>query len=529
MNGDEKKTSGSNHKRTIYIKFLICVLIFHDYRVKKMEFLIFGFIICLISTFIALRLIPARRNPNLPPGPRPLPIIGNLLDLGDNPHQSLAKLAESYGPIMSLKLGQVTAVVVSSPETIQQVLQTHDHFLSFRAVPDALSPYDHGQLAFPWIPVSPTYKNIRKICNTHLLSPKTLDANQNLRRTRIDDLLANIRRSALNGEAVDIGEAVFTTTLNLISYSIWSVDLADPNSEMAKQFKVTMRGLMEEAGKPNISDFFPVLKRLDMQGIRRRITVHFGKMFEMIDGKIDERLKMQELPDFSPKNDMLHHLLNMREDNNEIPLDRNQIKHSILVLFTGGTETTTSIVQWAMTHLLKNPETMVKLKEELSRVIGKGNPVEESHINKLPYLQAVIKETLRLQSALLLPRKAESEVAISGFTIPKGTQIIVNLWASYRDSSVWESPYLFLPERFLDSASDSKARNFEFIPFGSGRRICPGQPLATRMLHLMVGSLLHWFDWKLEEGVTPENMNMDENFGITVEKAQPLRAVPLLT
>lgn len=232
---------------------------------------------------------------------------------------------------MSLKLGQVTAVVVSSPETIQQVLQTHDHVLSYRAVPDALTAYDHGQLGFPWIPVSTTYKNIRRICNTYLLSPKTLDTNRNLRRTKIDDLLDNVRRSAVIGEAVDIGGAVFATALNLISYSIWSVDLADPNSEMAKQFKATMRGIMEEAGRPNISDFFPVLTKMDIQGIRRRITVHFAKMFVLIDEMIDQRLKMQESPDFTPKNDLLHHILNMREENNEIPLDRNQIKHSILV------------------------------------------------------------------------------------------------------------------------------------------------------------------------------------------------------
>ncbi|XP_038875939.1 geraniol 8-hydroxylase-like [Benincasa hispida] len=487
----------------------------------------FCFLISLISIFITLRrLITTRRNPKLPPGPTPLPIIGNLLDLGHNPHQSLAKLAKSYGPIMSLKLGQVTAVVVSSPETIQQVLQTHDHVLSYRAVPDALSAYDHGQQGLPWIPIFPTYKNIRRIFNNYLLSPKTLNTSRNLRRMRIDDLVDNVRRSAVNGEAVDIRGVVFATTLNLISYSIWSMDLVDPNSKMAKEFEETLRGIIEEAGRANISDFFPVLKKMDIQGVRRRITVRLGIMLDLIDETIDQRLKMQESPDFTQQNDMLHHLLNTREDNNEIPLDRNQIKHSIFVLFIGSTETTASVVEWAMAHILRNPKVMWRAKEEMFQVIGKGNPIEESHIEKLPYLQAIIKETLRMQSALLLPRKTESEVKISGFTIPKGTQIIVNMWALGRDSNLWENPDLFMPERFLDC--EVKRRDFEFIPFGSGRRNCPGQHLATRMLHLMVGSFVHWFDWKLEDGVTPQNLNMDENFGITLEKAQPLRAVPLL-
>ena len=297
-----------------------------------MDFFTFPLFIFLIFTCINLcRLIPARRNPKLPPGPTPLPIIGNLLALGDKPHLSLTNLAKSYGPILSLKFGQVTTVVVSSPETIQQVLQTHDNVLSYRFIPDAATVYDHAELGLPWIPISPNYKNHRKIFNNYLLSPKALDASRNLRRMRIDKHLDNIRRCAVNGEVVDIGTTLFSLALNLISYSIWSMDLVDTDSEMTKEFKATLRGSLEEMGRPNISDFFPVLKKMDVQGVRRRTAIHFGKMLGLIDEMIDKRLKMQETPDFTPKNDMLHHLLNMKEDNNEIPLDRNQIKHSIFV------------------------------------------------------------------------------------------------------------------------------------------------------------------------------------------------------
>ncbi|KAA0042824.1 geraniol 8-hydroxylase-like [Cucumis melo var. makuwa] len=490
-----------------------------------MDFFTFPFFIFLIFTFITLsRLIPANRNPKLPPGPTPLPIIGNLLALGDKPHESFTNLAKSYGPIMSLKLGQVTAIVFSTAETIQQVLQTHDNVLSYRFIPDAATVYDHAELGLPWIPITPNYKNHKKIFNNYLLSPKALDASRNLRRMRIDKLLDNIRRCAVNGEVVDVGRTLFSMALNLISYSIWSMDLVDTDSEMIKEFKTTLRGSLEEMGRPNISDFFPVLKKMDIQGVRRRTAVHFGKILGLIDEMIDKRLKMQESPDFTPKNDMLHHLLNMKEDNNQIPLDRNQIKHSIFVLFTAGPDAAGSIAQWAMAYLLKNPKVMCKAKEELMEVIGKGNSIEESHMEKLPYLQAIIKEALRMQSSLLIPRRAESEVTISGFTIPKGAQIIVNLWASCRDPNLWENPDMFIPERFLES----KGRNFEFIPFSNGRRTCPGQGMGMRMLHLMVGSLIHYFNWKLEDGITPENLNMDAKFGISLAKAQPLRAIPLL-
>ncbi|KAA0042826.1 geraniol 8-hydroxylase-like [Cucumis melo var. makuwa] len=481
-------------------------------------FFTFPYFIFLIFTFITLRcLISGRRNPQLPPGPTPLPIIGNLFVLRHKPHQALTKLAKSYGPIMSLKLGQVTTVVFSSAETIQQVLQTHDNVLSYRFIPDAATVYDHAELGLPWIPISPNYKNHRKIFNNYLLSPKALDASRDLRSLRIDKLLDNIRRCAVN--------------------------------EMTKEFKTTLRGSLEEIGRPNISDFFPMLKKMDIQGVRRRTTVHFGKILSLIDEMIDKRLKMQESPDFTPKNDLLHYLLNMKEDNSGIPLDRNQIKHSIfdssvrtwmrikepklfillllvfsLVSTIGSSDTTGSVAQWIMAYLLKNPKLMCKAKEELMEVIGKGNRIEESHMEKLPYLQAIIKEALRMQSSFLIPRKAESEVIISGFTIPKGTQILVNLWASCRDPNLWENPDEFIPERFLES----KGKNFEFIPFGNGKRTCPGQGMAMRMLHLIVGSLIHFFNWKLEDGVTPENLNMDAKFGLTLVKAQPVRAIPLL-
>ncbi|CAK9311027.1 unnamed protein product [Citrullus colocynthis] len=298
-----------------------------------MEFSIFSCILWMILTSIAIHLISSsRKRPNFPPGPRSLPIIGNLLDVGDKPHKFLADVAKAHGPISSLKLGQVSTVVVSSPETIRQVLETHDHVLSCRAIPDATRFSDHEQLGILWVvPASPIGKNIRKFFKSRLFSAKSLEAKESLRGAKIEELLDSIRESAVNGEVVDVGAAAFGLSLNLMSCSIWSMDLADTNSEMVIQFKSTFRGVLEEYGKPNISDFFPVLKKLDIQGVRRRTAVHLRKMFDLIDEMIDRRLKMQESLDFTPKFDMLHHFLNMEEDNDEVLLDRNQIRHSILV------------------------------------------------------------------------------------------------------------------------------------------------------------------------------------------------------
>ncbi|PKI37538.1 hypothetical protein CRG98_042074 [Punica granatum] len=129
---------------------------------------------------------------------------------------------------------------------------------------------------------------------------------------------------------------------------------------------------------------------------------------------------------------------------------------------------------------------------------------------------------------LLLPRRAGATVQVGSYTIPEGTQILVNVWAVGRDPDTWKDPNQFIPERFLGLDIDVKGQNFGLLPFGGGRRTCPGLPLAIRMLHLMLGSLLNSFNWELEDGVSPETMDMGEMFGLTLKKAQPVRAVPLM-
>ena len=290
-------------------------------------------ILCLcVAFFFLLKLKSKTGNTSkLPPGPKPLPVIGNLLDLGEKPHKSLAAMAEVHGPIMSLKLGRVTAVVVSSSTMAKEVLQTNDQFLCNRAIPDALKAHAHDEVGFPWISVSPLWRNYRKICNNTLFAGKILDANENLRRRKVEELVEIVRKSAAKGEAVDLGRLLFMTTLNLISNTVFSVDLADPNSELARKFKNYVWGILEEAGKPNLSDYFPALRKLDIQGARRRMKIQMGNVLDLIDSMINQRMKQQELnPDSVPNNDMLHHLLN--NEDNDAKLDRNQIEHLLVVI-----------------------------------------------------------------------------------------------------------------------------------------------------------------------------------------------------
>ncbi|CAL8993801.1 unnamed protein product [Prunus brigantina] len=490
-------------------------------------------LMCLMVAWISIHALYysfARTSPNkLPPGPKPLPFIGNLLELGNRPHLSLTKLSQRYGPIMTLHLGQITTVVVSSSAIAKQVLQTHDQLFCNRTVLDSVQACKHGENGMPWIPVSAKWRNLRKICNSQLFATKVLNASQANRHLKVQELIADVHESVVKGDAVEIGRAAFKTTLNLMSRTVFSVDLADQNSERAREFKELVRSIMEEISKPNLADYFPVLKKIDPVGIRRRLTRHFLKMFDLFDRLIIQRMESRKAPDYIMTSDMLDTLINNSEEKNE-DMDMVETQHLFLDLFAAATDTTSATLEWAMAELLRNPENLSKAQEELKHIIGKGKPVEESDITRLPYLQAIIKETFRLHPAapLLIPRKARADVEICGYIVPKGAQVLVNAWAIGRDPSIWDNPNSFMPERFLGLDMDVTGRNFELIPFGGGRRICPGLPLAMRMLNLMLGSLLNCFDnWKLEDGVAPETMNMEDKFGLTLEKAQPLIAVPM--
>ncbi|KDP43052.1 hypothetical protein JCGZ_25238 [Jatropha curcas] len=285
---------------------------------------------------------------------------------------------------------------------------------------------------------------------------------------------------------------------------------------------------MDEVGKTNLADYFPLLRKIDPQGIKGRLTIHFGVLFDLFDRIIDERLLLRKQQSYIPSNDLLDTLLSLNEDKNE-NLDMNCIKHLFLDLFAAGTDTTSSTLEWAMTELLRNPKILTKAKAEIEQTVGKGKLIQDSDVDRLAYLQAIIKESFRLRPAvpLLLPRRAGVDVEICGFTVPKDAQVMVNAWAIGRDPSLWADPDLFMPERFLGSEIDARGRNFELIPFGAGRRICPGLPLATSMLSLILGSLINSFGWKLEDEITSQTMDMEDRFGVTLQKAQPLRAIPL--
>ncbi|KAK7857099.1 geraniol 8-hydroxylase [Quercus suber] len=300
--------------------------------------------------------------------------------------------------------------------------------------------FNHHKVSMAWIPINSQWRNLRKAVVTHIFAPQRLDATQALRLAKIRELLDHVNQSCKSGAPIDIGRVVLTTVLNAISNTFFSIDLAQYDSNLSHEFQDLVCGVTEEAGRPNIADYFPALRLIDPQGVRKRVRIYFSKVFGIFDGIIKERLQLRASSKGSKgSNDVLDSFLSLtEEDNSEISLL--DIKHLLLDLFIAGIDTTSSTVEWAMAELLHNSKKkMTKARDELEEVLGKGGRVQESDISKFHYLRAIVKETLQLHPPVpfLIPHKAETNIEICGFIVPKNAQILINVWAMGRDSSIW--------------------------------------------------------------------------------------------
>lgn len=283
-----------------------------------------------------------RRN-NLPPGPRPLPLIGSIHLLGDQPHRSLARLAKLHGPLMSLRLGTVTAVVVSSPDAAREFLQRHDAVFASRSVPDAVTGAHHAMNSVAWLPATaPRWRALRKLMGAELFAPHRLDAPQlqRLRREKVRELVDHVGVMAGEARAVDVGRAAFVTSLNLVSRTIFSRDLTsladgdgEGGSSSAGEFQRVVTDIMEAAGSPNVSDFFPALAVADLQGWRRRLARLFSRLHRVFDAEIDQRVMERQAGGEPRKNDFLDLLLDAADarDDGTACLDRDTLRSMFTV------------------------------------------------------------------------------------------------------------------------------------------------------------------------------------------------------
>ncbi|KAJ9706595.1 hypothetical protein PVL29_001858 [Vitis rotundifolia] len=473
--------------------------------------------------FLILKLLKdssSLKSPPLPPGPSPWPILGNLLHLGNMPHISLARFSQSYGPLISLRLGSQILVVASSSSAAVEILKTHDRVLSGRYVPHAVpaKKSEINPMSLGWaVECNGAWKNLRTACRAELFSTKVMESQAWVGEKKVMEMVRFV--STKEGEAVKVGEVVFATVLNTMTTILMSRDFIsfeDDNKDGG--MKGLVRKMLMAMAAPNLDDFYPIFSGLDLQGLNKKTKELIARICSMWESVIRER--REGASDDPSKQDFLNILIRSGYSDDQI----NQL---FLELLAAGADTSSSTLEWAMAELIKSPESMKKVHEELAREIS-DNLLKASDLPHLPYLQACVKETLRLHPPvpLLLPRRASVSCEVMNYTIPKDSQIWVNAWAIGRDPMIWEDPLVFKPERFLNSAVDFKGNNLEFIPFGAGRRICPGLPMAARLLPLILASLTHFFDWSLPNGTTPDELDMNDKFGVTLQKELPLLIIP---
>ncbi|TXG70750.1 hypothetical protein EZV62_005685 [Acer yangbiense] len=488
-----------------------------------------------ISLYAWLIKKPFTIVPPLPPGPPGLPLLGNLPFLEPNLHRYFAKLSEIYGPIMKLQLGRKLCVVISSPSLAKQVLKDHDAIFANHdpTVAAIASTYGGGDIV--WSPNGPEWRKLRKILVQEMVSKTSLDACHTFRRQEVRKMVKEVYVKAGNSEPINIREQMFLTILNVIMRMSWGGSLNEEDSiRVGIQFSRVVDEFVYLWGAPNISDLFPALARFDLQGVEskmKKLLSWFDRMFESL---IDSRTKDHQTGGENKKEekgsnkDFLQILLDLKQQGDDkSSLSMNQVKALLLDLFLGGTDTSSTTIEWVMAELLQHPEIMRKACKELEEVVGKDNIVEEFHIPKLYYLAAILKETFRLHPpAPLVPRSPCTTQTISEYTIPKGSRVLFNVWAMQRDPEAWENPLEFQPERFLLDAGrgDFKGNNYSFLPFGSGRRICPGISLAEKMILYVVSTLLHSFEWNIQHGTT---LDLSEKFGFVTKMQEPLIAIPI--
>ncbi|XWS61919.1 hypothetical protein CRYUN_Cryun07bG0165900 [Craigia yunnanensis] len=470
----------------------------------------------------------------LPPGPRGLPVVGYLPFLGtDNLHLIFTELAGVYGPIYKFWLGNKLCMVISSPSLAKDVVRDQDITFSERDPPIAakICTFGCNDIVFDSYS-SPDWRMKRKVLVREMLNNTSIKACYGLRREQVMKTIADVYKNS--GKPIDFGELSFLTSINVVMSMLWGGKQGgdQKGADIWSDFRELMTELMVILGKPNVSDIFPVLARFDIQGLKRemkKITHSFDKLFDsMIEARMNVATEMDKDDGKTEQKDFLQLLLELKEKNDGASsITMNQLKALLMDVVVGGTDTTSTMMEWTMAELMQHPEIMEKVRKEISDVVGPNSAVEEVHLPSLRYLDAVVKETFRLHPPLplLVPRCPGQSSTVGGYSIPKGTRVFLNIWSIQRDPHIWENPLDFQPERFLNDPDkfDYLGNDFRYMPFGSGRRMCAGVNLGEKMLYSTLASLLHTFDWKLPEGA---EQDLTGRFGIIMKKMKPLVVIP---
>ncbi|CAN0922157.1 Xanthotoxin 5-hydroxylase CYP82C2 [Linum grandiflorum] len=463
------------------------------------------------------------------------PIIGHLHKLGGAGkllHKTLGSMADQYGPAFTIRLGRLNCYVVSSADVAKECFTTSDKALGSRPCSTATKHMCYNDSVFGFAPSTPHWREMRKIVVLELLSNRRLELLTKVVASELDIAIDNLCSSCDKGSAVvKLDEWFEDFTYNVVARVVAGKRNGRGEQE-AKRCKKAVGEFFRLMGMFVVGDAIPWLGWMDFQGHVKEMKETAKEMDSVFGGWVNEHRKSKVSGHVKAEDeqDFIDLMLDFEEQGrfSGFPCDSDtNIRATCVSLISGGTETSSLTMTWAVSLLLNHPSVLNKAQEELDVQVGQHRRVDESDIKNLIYIQAIIKETLRLYPVAPLSgaREALEDCRVAGYHVPKGTRVIVNAWKIQRDPKVWPNPLEFQPERFLTTTHshiDVKGHNFELLPFGSGRRVCPGASLSMQTLNLTIARLLQAFDLRAPGGLP---IDMSEKAGVNLPKQTPLEVV----
>ncbi|XP_047963690.1 salviol synthase-like [Salvia hispanica] len=486
------------------------------------------FLLFLLMFLKSLTISKSAKSYSHIPGPKPLPLIGNLhlmLRASSGPHRFFRSLSAKHGPLTHLQLGELHFLIASSADLAKQVMKTHDTIFANRPLMLATEELAYDSSGITFSPHGDHWRLLRKICTAELLTARRVRSFRRIREEEATDMRSWI--ASREGSAIDLSERLYMTSYDVIVR-------AAVNKAKTEQREMTVSILMQIVKLTSgfmLADLYPSVKLLPLiTGARSKIRGMRRKLDEVLDGMIQQhRAAADDGDDDEAKFEGFLDILLRFEKDGTLTIDN--VKAVLLDMFIAGTDTSATTVEWALSELIRNPSKLVKAQQEVREIFdNEGSYIDEDKFHELKYLKLIIKETLRLHppAPLLIPKVNSQRCEINGYEIPAGTRVIVNGWALGRDPEYWNDPEKFMPERFEESSHDFNGSNLEYIPFGAGRRICPGMLFGLANVELPLAMLLYHFDWEMPNGMKCEELDMTEGFGATVHRKHPLHLIPIV-
>ncbi|RDX60715.1 Cytochrome P450 71D8, partial [Mucuna pruriens] len=491
-------------------------------------FLVIAFLFLLLNWLAKYYKLKPNVTHKLPPGPKKLPLIGNLHQLalaGSLPHHALRDLAHKYGPLMHLQLGQISTVVASSPRMAKEITKTHDVAFLQRPLLVAAETLSYGGLDIAFSPYGDYFRQMKKIFVSELLSAKRVQSFSFIREDETAKFIDSIRKSA--GSPINLTSRIFSMINNSVSREAFGNKFKDQD-----EFVSLIQKVLAAGGGFDLAELFPSMKFIHfITGNKAKIEKLHKQLDKVLESIVREHQEKQERAKEDggevEDEDLADVLLRIQQsDTLDVKMTTRNVKALILDVFVAGTDTSASTIEWAMTEMMRNPRVREKAQAELRE----KEIINESDIEQLSYLKLVIKETLRVHppTPLLLPRECSERTIIDGYEIPVKTKVMVNVWAICRDPQYWTDAEKFIPERFEGSSIDFKGNNFEYLPFGAGRRMCPGMTFGLASIMLPLALLLYHFNWELPNQMKPQDLDMTERFGSAIGRKNDLYLIPLV-